>query len=305
MKRFTYVFQCIALFLCVHAHAAENQSPIIFTDTIPNVTYRMIKLIKAVPNDTNSIVTLIDEQACTDNTRIVVLPEKFRTQAVAEAITNGKFYIAQDTTLNEVVAFKKLFIVSNKEEFDDITNNELRCSGPKRRFVGGCIKTVFKNGISFSATMHENMIPEFSLQNSVVIYFGGDYTAPEYRNKKINSTLTRHAFDTIKKRVIENIRNNNLKNIVLLYGLTKANAGEGVGEIDRTPSIIRAFGAFAQEVATKCDFDPAMLISRSRYEAFMPTFNLEDEECKPLPDDQAIPGYGNVVLYALSENPIR
>jgi len=133
----------------------------------------------------------------------------------------------------------------------------------------------------------------------VSIYFGGDYTVPNRRDEGISSKLIRYAFEDIKNDVIEAVRTQRAQNIVLLYGLTKANAGETVNGVDRTPSIIRAFMPFVKTIAVQNNCKENNTFYHSRYEAFMPTFDPEDIECKPLPDDQAISGYGNVLLFPL------
>ena len=219
--------------------------------------------------------------------------------AVNDDIAKKRLYCATDKRFHEVFAFKKLFIIDNEQEYNDITVNEIRCACYK----GGCLGTVTFDAQNISVKSSSAM--PFFFQNSAAIYFGGDYTVPLYRNQKINSNLTRHAFDSIKQDTIDTIKKNNFDKIVLLYGLTKANAGEQ-GGIDRTPSIVRAFRKFAEQVqvSTALSSEPAPkdnIIIHSRYAAFMPTFDPQSTECKPLPDDQAIPGYGNVLVFPLNK----
>lgn len=282
MKKFTLLTQFALSLLCTTAIAMEKYP----------IDYQQATSDYAQP-----IVDVINKYAVKDNTKIVILPEKFRSMAVEQDIAKKRLYCATDKQFHEVFAFKKLFIIDNEQEYNDITVNEIRCAGYK----GGCLGTVTFDAQNIPVQSLSAM--PFFFQNSAVIYFGGDYTVPLYRNQKINSNLTRHAFDSIKQDTIDTITKNNFNKIVLLYGLTKANAGEQ-GGIDRTPSIVRAFRKFAEQVSTALFNEPAPednIIIHSRYAASMPTFDPKSTECKRLPDDKSIPGYGNVLVFPLNK----
>ena len=280
MKKFTLLTQFALSLLCTTTIAMEKYP----------IDYQ-----QATNQHVQPIVDVINKYAVKDNTKIVILPEKFRSMAVKDDIAKKRLYCATSKQFNDVLAFKKLFIIDNEQEYDDITINEIRCTSNNQ-----CLQTI---------TLHPQDTPNpckampFSFKDNAVIYFGGDYTIPAYRNQKINSSLTRHAFDSIKQDTIDIIKKNNFDNIVLLYGLTKANAGEQ-GGIDRTPSIVRAFRKFAEQVSAQVLNEPAPednIIIHSRYAAFMPTFDPKSTECKPLPDDKSIPGYGNVLVFPLNK----
>ncbi len=258
MKLITYVINCFLPLVCITTVAME-----------PALIYK-----KATQSDVNSLLKVIDEQAINDSTKIVILPKKFRQGALEGDIVKNRLYCVTKEGSDGIIAFKKLFIINDENEYDDITQNEIRCHD--------------KN----------SMMPSFTFKDSVSIYFGGDYTVPHYRHQGINSRLIRHTLEDIKDDVIKAVQTKKAHNIVLLYGLTKANSGETSDGIDRTPSIIRAFRAFAQQVAIECNCNEDIDLYHSRYQAFMPTFDPEDSECKPLPDDQSIPGYGNVLLFS-------
>lgn len=252
---------------------------------------------RAEKDDIRGVLKLTNEQAHADSSRIVVLPKIFRKQAITDSVKSGKLFVAQMN--NEIVAFKKLYIISDEKEYDNIVDNELRCRYSQDS-VSVQINEVKTNSFA---------VPNFGYHNSICIYFGGDYTAPAHRNKKVNSNLTRYAFSAITHDAFNVIENEMLQYppkkeisynyIVLLYGLTKANAGEGSGEIDRNPSIIRAFKKFVMNFADLCQYNKDEAIIHSRYKSFMPTFDPEATECVSLPDDQAIAGYGNVLIFPL------
>jgi hypothetical protein len=252
---------------------------LVFSSTI--AAEKSIHFKKAELADGPSILKLINEQAYVDNDKIVVLPKIYREGALEKSIQEKRLYYAENNQSNEIVAFKKLFIITSLNEYKEITHHELRCCGHKKRFV--------------SASCEQHDIPEFLFQNTIPIYFGGDYTAPDHRSKGVNSQLTHHAFKDIALLVATMLQKQKYEYIGLFYGLTKANAGQGTNTIDRTPHIQKAFKNFLENIlVTKPEN-----ILHMRYEAFMPTFDPEDAQCIPLPDDKAISGYGNVLLFSL------
>jgi hypothetical protein len=280
MKTLMPVITLTATLICFNASAMEQ-----------TITYH-----KATQPDAKHILYVINEHGIKDRDKIVILPENFREGAINQAILNSRLYCAKKGSDN-VVAFKKLFIIKDIVELNDITENEIRCHGQNNNFVDARIIDPINTKINY---LSDKQVPSFSHSNSVVIYFGGDYTIPSHRNQKINSHLTNYSFEEIKNDTIAIIQKNNLRQIVLLYGLTKANAGETIDGIDRTPSIIKAFKQFINTIAVQCNYKTNTPLYLSRYKAFMPTFDPEATECKPLPDDQAIPGYGNVIIFPLT-----
>lgn len=285
MKKSVYVFYFVASLLYMHTYTAENQYHVTFHN--------------ALTSDANNIVKIIDEQAHHDSTRIVVLPKQFRLTATKQAIDKKQLYVAKyPASNNDIIAFKKLFLIKKEKEYNRIATDEIRCTGPTKMFVSAHI---FDSDHRVVTPVKLYETSPFSFKNSAVIYFGGDYTVPEHRNKGINSQLTDFAFDAIIEETMQAITTHNLTHLILLYGLTAANAGEGNGEIDRTPSIVRSFKRFGQKIVSKCNHTPVKnnSVQHIRYESFMPTFNPEDNECKPLPDDQAIAGYGNILIFPL------
>lgn len=280
MKNYMHITSIMAAFICSTAMAMEKEA----------ITYH-----KATLDDTQQLLHIINEHGINDKNKIVILPEMFREGALKQDIRNQKLFCAKQGS--DIVAFKKLFIITDSIEYGEITTDEIRSHRSPSCLANNQMIDPFTNAYRKSNLTRKD--PLFTRNDSFVIYFGGDYTLPSHRNKKINSTLIRHAFDEIKPATINALNNNNnLTKIILLYGLTKANAGED-GGIDRTPSIAKAFKEFLTSIAHSCNYNDLMLLSLHRYNSFMPTFDLQGTECKPLPEDQAIPGYGNVLMFRL------
>lgn len=242
-------------------------------------------------NDVASITHLINTQAIHDSTKIVILPEKFRERAIQGSLS--RLFIARHEGTNDIAGFKKLFIIDNQNEYNDIMRDEIRCAD-LQNFVNA---TTISIADALKTPLNKEKIIALSYENSITIYTGGDFTAPDYRGKRINSDLTHYAFNQIAPEVQQMLQGKRIAYIVLLYGLTRANAGEGAGAVDRSPSILKLFNAFIKTVTSENILNDFHHYS---YQAFMPTFDPQDAECKPLPDDQSVEGYGNVLIYPLS-----
>ena len=196
MKTLMLIAHLTATLVCINTLAMEQ-----------SITYH-----KATQPDVKHILHIINEHAIQDRDKIVILPENFRQGAINQAILNDRLFCAKQGSDN-VVAFKKLFIIKDLVELNDITKNEIRCHGTHNSFVDARI--LDPNSTAIDIPLNKQL-PSFSHTNSVVIYFGGDYTIPSHRNKRINSHLTNYAFEKIKDDTITAIQENNLRQIVLL-----------------------------------------------------------------------------------------
>lgn len=248
----------------------------------------------AARDDVNAIVDLINQQAHKDSDRIVIVPERFRVSYIEEAVKSGRLFVA--THNKTILGYKKLYCITDQQECDDILNNELRCN---KDYLAEC-KLLSQTDL----TAHE-LLPEevIKLRSSSItyIYNGADFTHPHYRAKGINSQLTQYAFKSILDTTLKHSLSST--HIALVYGLTRINAGKESNILDgRTQSILRQFIPFTKKVIKRSDcIQPTHLIL-SRYYAFKPSFDPQATECKPLSDDQSIPGYGYLIACAL--NPI-
>jgi GNAT superfamily N-acetyltransferase len=212
--------------------------------------------------------------------------------ALENNIKKQKIFMVRDKN-NNVIAFKKLYPVTDKQECKELCEDEIRCMGEKSLLTHAGI---FDTKAQYTA---DDMPASYDLHD-IYIYNGGDYVHPAYRGKGINQRLTGFALKCIKQNVCELIKNNNPNNLALLYGIVESNAGRipGTPE-DRTPSIVKSFLPFAQSVDSADE--KKQDVQHYRYKAFMPTFNPDAQECIPESDEHAIPGYGCVLLYQLKK----
>lgn len=248
--------------------------------------------------DTAGLVALINEEAINDSDKIVVLPEKFRYEATKKAIEERRLFVALDSKQN-IVAYKKMF-VPDDEELNDILNNELRVSHLQEPVGSSIIDLNEKLSVHDESSKTIKMM---LVSPVTYIYTGADFTNTNHRSKGINDRLTRYALNTLKSSVMENIKRKGSIYCAIMYGLTKSNVGNESNILDgRTHSIVKQFVPFATEVAYEYNkFVPTTMLI-TRFSAFKPSFDPKDSECKPLPDNQSIPGYGYVIGCPLGEN---
>lgn len=71
--------------------------------------------------------------------------------------------------------------------------------------------------------------------------------------------------------------------------------GEGQS---RTPRILQSCASFVKKLTGA--YPQEILLYR--YKAFMPTFDLDAQQCIPKPDSDAVPGYGNVLVITLHKD---
>lgn len=246
---------------------------------------------QATPDHISSIVKLTNDHAAKDNDKIAILPLKFRQRSIEESILQKKLYCAT-TRNNEVIAFKKLFIINDQREYENLLT---QCIGEKPTFY----QAASFNSQNKKDKLYFNIDIPWSFNNSIVIYNGSDYTHPTHRGKGFNSLLTTYAFSSIMEN--ENfqkiISNKCILYVVLLYGLTPFNAGEMNG-IDRTPSIVRSLREFINILCINhTTINKANNIIHKSYISSMPLYEAESSERIP---HKLIPKYGNVLIFPLS-----
>mgnify|MGYP003498063662 FL=1 len=258
---------------------------------------------QATIEDAPGILNLINTHAIKDNDKIVVLPEAFRLQALQNGICKGRYFVAHDTSAEQIIAYKKLFLLQEEQEQKEVLEEELRLQGYKSTFVddntflcnaGFCLPTL---------SVTTPSIP--TLEQCLYIYTGGDFTHPEHRSRGINSALTDYALSAVQPAVQEHLLKNKVHQLALVYGLTHLN-DYGLclrNGTSRTPHIADAFARFIilLQPTKKTNTIP---ILRQRFKSCMPTFDLHANECRPLPDDKAVAGYGNILLGAVDVSDI-
>ncbi|OGB84520.1 hypothetical protein A3F66_06825 [candidate division TM6 bacterium RIFCSPHIGHO2_12_FULL_32_22] len=237
---------------------------------------------KATLDDLSKLLELIERHAIKDSKKIVILPKRFRRDVLIKNIESGSIFVAEDS--DEIIAYKKLFLIKENQK-DEILKNELRI-GRGEKLFGGSITDKLEFVIS----------DELEIAPGLSIYTGGDFTRDDKRGLGISTKLTDFALNFVSELVRAEIEHHS--SLSLVYGLTDSNAGEFPGHhLDRSTSILKSFRKFLESVTNS---DIAKIL-HFRYRAFMPCFDSESTELKPLPDDQSIPGVGCVLTYILKD----
>lgn len=254
----------------------------------------MFEYRPANESDISGVLSLMNSEAVTETTKLVVLPEKFRESFVRSAFNKKRLFVA--TKNSEIVSYKELFLVSDAAEKDNFLKKELRCEGSESQCV-------FRGLVDQSGAVvspQDAFLQPALHSYETCIYDGLDFTKNEFRGFGINRTLTNTSLDTIVPQVQAAIRKTGSKSVTFFFGLTCANAGEQPGKLpDRTMSIAKSFQKFVHKLEGSTD---PVVLEHSRYKAFMPTFDQNSHDCKPLPDDKAVPGFGCELTYRLKEH---
>ena len=169
MKTSFCLIPLIAILTCVNSNTMEQK----------------ITLHLATIADTDKIVKVIDEHAAKEHTKMVILPKLFRKINITANAYSKQLYFAQNE-LGDVVAFKKLYIIPDKNTFNAIAQDEIRCCGPKSYLVNA--HSI--NGNNEKKTVTKEQILPFNFKNNLTIYLGSDYTVPTYRQQGLNSKIT-------------------------------------------------------------------------------------------------------------------
>ncbi len=246
---------------------------------------------KAQSTDAACLDSLMLTEGINDKDKIVILPNKFRKKSIQSAIEQDRIFVARCN--QEIVGYKKLYLLSNAEECADLLRDEIRC-------VNGSLidySLHVRNGVNQYArcNLAETSIPTYT-DTALYIYDGADFTKATFRGKGINQDLTNKAFSMVQECTQRHIEETQASRLILVYGLTHLNDYNDRGEgKSRTPSIVSSFASF---ISTLTGTYPDE-IRHYRYKAFMPTFDLEAQECIPNSDSEAVPGYGNVLEVTL------
>lgn len=239
--------------------------------------------------DVPQILSLMNDEAVRETEKLVVLPKKFRKSFVREAVDRDRLFVA--TKNNQIVAYKKLFLLTDEIEKYNILTNELRCEGKESQCVFSGL--VNQDGLVVRSEAADRQ-PKFYPYDAC-IYDGLDFTKNAFRGMGVNRTLTEMALNAITPQVHDMLSNRRASSVSLLYGLTNSNAGEQPGKLpDRTMSIAKSFQKFVHQLDGPSE---PIILEHYRYKAFMPTFDPDDLDCIPLPDEKAIPGLGCVLTY--------
>ena len=224
--------------------------------------------------DISGILALYDQASNSDDkNKIVIMSPHMRQAAVRASIEKGRFFVAKEGA--KVIAMKKAYLITDPEEEKDIFTNEL-C------FNNGQIVEISPVSVQQNYVVEKGQPYKKPYQHALrrSIYLGGDYTDVVYRRRNINFTLS----ETALKKILPHC--NGASVIALLFGLTEVNA-------ERVSGIMRVFTKSLLESKVHTLNNPIDLVYY-KTPASMPVF---DEAGNMLPQDQRIPGFGNMLTY--------
>src|SRR5438105_9121361 len=245
-----------------------------------------ISFYRASQNDIQGLVDITQQisNSDIDCQKVVVLPIQFQEPSIRKNVELKRLFIAKQTSNDQIVGYKKLFVIQDEQELRDIRENEIRCTGLLAKKVDSALIQIH---IAFKRISRKQMF--FSSSSDLYLYTGADYVLPEYRQRGINTLLYDCAFNRLQNKLTKIKKAKNSRRVILLYGLTYLNDYDDEGNgTSRTPSIAKAFYNFLKQAHINVSE-----FSHHRYRAFMPTFDLHARECIPLSDDKSIRGYGN------------
>lgn len=277
---------------------------ILFLSAFSAYTYG-IEYRKAIQKDVPELLNLINTQAIQDKDKIVILPEKFREGALKKAIEAGRIFVACEplakdeekssangsstqTNAPRIIAYKKLFILDGKEK-EEVLQQEL-CMDQQPVAAG-----YITNNKRFSVRSIQKLVMPKNLFD-FCIYNGADFTSIAHRKKGINNELTNFAFACVMEDAQKAIKEKQLSHIAVVYGITKANAGEKPGhKADRSLSISESTQTFAQKLNQSLE---SQNLLHFRFKAQMPTFDPKSQEC--IPQKEGVKGFGCVLAINLT-----
>jgi hypothetical protein len=227
-----------------------------------------------------------------DHDKIVLLPRMFRQQHLEQETRDRKLFVSCSGTT--ITGCKKLYVIDDPACANTILYNELRIDTTVGHYKE------YRDGGPTSPTSLCTFTPNTT--QDLLLYNGADFTSPTYRKQGINSKLTAFAFEYLISDTMKRLEtpNNQIKRLVLLFGLTAFNAGKHDHSVDRTTPLAKKFDHFVRTIENYRGMGSIPIVMyHFRYPAFMPTFDPTSSVCAPLPDAQAIPGYGNLLVYTL------
>jgi hypothetical protein len=258
-----------------------------------------IEYRRAQSSDVDAVVDLMGEAASYTD-RVSIVPKFCRKSFVEDMIKRNVLFIAVSD--DKVVGIKKFFIAEGAEK-KNVLENLIRSEGEKAD------KAPLRNKLGNEGKIVSSLSSPAPKDLGVCLYSGFGYTEASFRKQKVYKNLAEYAYAETVEQVRAALRTSGGRKITFMFVLAEPNVGlsreddlhPNVG-YDRTSSMARGFQAFIKKYFAK----PADVIEleSSRYKSFLPTFDQESQECKPLPDDdaRAVPDFGYVLTYELKND---
>lgn len=262
---------------------------------------QMVSYYQATLNDVPPLIAVVkaigkDKGNESDLEKVVKLPDRFIEAFLKQDIINQKIYIAFDHCNNRIVGYKKLFAIGNAKELQDIMRNEVRCMGDKSFLVDFAM--IKSSDTFFERTPINEHVPFIPSSSDLYVYTGADYVIPASRNQGIIKNLYAYSLSRLFETFIKNGMDN-YNRIVFLYGLSQYNDFRMQGEgKSRTSSIVRS----VVSVLLKMNISFNSAIQHFRYQACMPIFIDNGQDCALLSDEQSVAGFGNVVTFTFKKD---
>jgi len=251
---------------------------------------------QATSEDVPSVLELINTHANNDSDKIVIVPKAFRQAYVQSAVNTGRLFVAKHN--DHVIGYKKLFCITDPQELKETLIDEIRCMSTPVA-CGAVLSPAYDEVQSIASTA----ITELNSKKVTYVYTGADFTHPAHRGKGVNATLMDYALAVSSRSVVDHGKEQGSAYLAIVYGLTESNAGKKENVLDgRTRGILSHFAIYATSIAKALGVQSPEQFMLSRHCAFKPSFASESTECVPLPDEQAIPGYGCIITCALERS---
>lgn len=266
----------------------------------------------ATEEDLPGIQRLYRELNEDDESKLVVYPEPFQTQKLADSIDQKRIFIAVDPKKRtrqsiNVVSILKAFVVDDEEERLQILSEELRCIPSKGRHVIPSIKGHQRIPFNYIYQFDEKPVLTEDARiryqygdKQTYIYFGSAYTCPNSRGKGISTELEKFALDALKKAALADIRKRKSNRLFYIYGIVAANV-ESKGRIRVFSEFVQYIKAALRIPAEINDDDDAIVDFRFfMFHSVKPTFTIKHTSRYPdklvkLPDDEKNAGFGCII----------
>lgn len=311
MNMCSRIFSVLAFSLCLLPHEAMAAGRLAQRQDKNGVTYRL-----ATADDLAKIQMLYRNLSEDDKHKLVVYPEPYRSEILAEAIEKKRIFIAIDPNRRtrqsiNIISILKAYVVDDRDELLQILQTELRCVSSRAHKASNALKgfqrIVFEDIYQFDEKLDLNPILtettaiqyQYS-KKQTYIYFGSAYTCPDSRGKYISTKLEKFALETLKSDVLKDIRTNKSERLFYIYGIVAANV--------ESKSRISVFSQFALNIKaalkipaeTDDDDNPVAVLRFFMYDSIKPTFEVRQvsrrtTRLEKLPDDEANVGYGCLI----------
>lgn len=290
MKKIIGIYFCIkiALILLFALSGPAHSAQPAFTktdDAVCTIYHHDGEFIyrQATLDDLDALISLHKEFDDEANNNLLIFPGKFHRILLAKKVKEQKIHVACNAQTREIISFVTFFIINDAIELAEILSQELRLLGEDMQIAHdytGIIRSSHKEP-PFTCEYGIDKPFELSSEDSIFCYYGGAFTVPFLRGKRLNSTL----FQSVMISKLGKICKETSKNIVLTYGQVQAS-------IKNTLPI----RIFSQTLLSLLEKDNITL-ERYSCRAYKPIFEIDRDSLVLLEDNDANKGLGTALVY--------